>query len=207
MHPNPAFRRTDLMRSCAFANERGFGVLTINAQPYPLSSHIPFLLSEDLATVEGHLVRSNPIVSVLEEVPQRVMLVVSGPDGYISPDWYDQPDQVPTWNYVAVHLKGVLTLKPKEELSGHLDRVSAHFENRLADKEPWTQAKMSPDVLERMKTAIVPFEIELHEIDATWKLNQNKEDAARLAAADIVAKSEIGQELSYLAALMKDPPS
>ncbi len=207
MHPNPAFRRTDLMRSCAFANERSFGVLTINAQPYPLSSHIPFILSDDFATVEGHLVRSNPIVSVLKDGPQRVMLVVSGPDGYISPDWYDTPDQVPTWNYVAVHLKGVLKLKPAEDLDGHLDRVSAHFENRLAGKAPWTKDKMSSDILERMKVAIVPFEIELHEIDATWKLNQNKEEAARLGAAELVAQSEIGHELSYLAALMKDPPS
>ena len=207
MHPNPAFRRTDIMRSCAFANERSFGVLTINATPYPLSSHVPFLLSEDFSTVSGHLVRSNPIVSVLEGEAQRVMLVVSGPDGYISPDWYGQDDQVPTWNYVAVHLKGVLTLKPADKLGQHLDELSAQFESRLPGKAPWTRDKMTPDVLARMMAAIVPFEIELHEVDATWKLNQNKDDSARLAAADAVASSMIGHELAYLAALMKDPPS
>lgn len=207
MHPNPAFRRTDVMRSCAFAKERSFGVLTVNAQPYPLSSHIPFVLSDDLAKVEGHLVKSNPIVALSQEGPQRVMLNVSGPDGYISPDWYNTPDQVPTWNYVAVHLKGVLTLTPDADMDAHLDRVSGQFESRLPEKTPWTRHKMTPDVLTRMKAAIIPFEIELHEIDATWKLNQNKDDAARLAAAEIVATSEIGHELAYLAALMRDPPS
>lgn len=207
MHPNPAFRRTDLMRSCAFANERSFGVLTINADPYPLASHIPFKLSDDYATVEGHLVRSNPIVAVLQEGPQRVMLNVSGPDGYVSPDWYNEPDQVPTWNYVAVHLKGVLTLKPAEDLRAHLDRISAQFEHRLVGKPAWTTDKMTPDVLARMMAAIVPFEIELHEIDATWKLGQNKSDAARVAASEAIAASEIGHELNYLASLMKDPPA
>jgi len=207
MHPNPAFRRTDLMRSCAFARERGFGVLTINANPYPLASHIPFLMSDDLSTIEGHLVRSNPIVAQLEDAPQRAMLNVSGPDGYISPDWYKDVDNVPTWNYVAVHLKGVLTLKEPDTLGEHLSKVSAQFENRLTNKKPWTSDKMDPTKYARMKAAIIPFEIELHEVDATWKLNQNKDDALRLAAAEEVAKSEIGHELTYLATLMRDPPS
>ena len=56
---------------------------------------------------------------------------MSGPDSYISPDWYEVPDQVPTWNYVAVHLTGTLELRPQEELLDLLDRQSALFEARV----------------------------------------------------------------------------
>ena len=206
MHPNPAFRATDVLRSMAFAHERGFGILTVNAEPYPLSSHIPFVLSEDGAQVRAHLVRSNPIVTLLETGDTRAMLNVAGPDGYISPDWYGEPDQVPTWNYVAVHLKGVLRKISDENLEAHLDELTAQFENRLEPKLPWTSAKLSPEKHQRLMRALVPVEMELHEIDSTWKLNQNKPDAARLAAAEAVAASQIGQELAYLASLMKDPP-
>ena len=46
MHPNPSFRKTPEVLSLAFARERGFGTLAVNAPDGPLLSHIPFLLSE-----------------------------------------------------------------------------------------------------------------------------------------------------------------
>lgn len=56
-------------------------------------SHIPFQLSDDGTHVEAHLVRSNPILKLLD-APQPAKLVVSVADCYVSPDWYGVPDQV-----------------------------------------------------------------------------------------------------------------
>ncbi len=202
MHPNPAFRQTPEAMSLGFARERGFGILAVNAPGGPLMSHIPFLLSDDGQQVELHLVRSNPIIALLS-APQPAVIAVSGPDGYISPDWYGMADQVPTWNYVAVHLRGTLRLAPPEALRDMLDRLSATFEDKLQPKTPWTSAKMSDGVMVRMMRAILPCHMAVTGVDSTWKLNQNKPDAVRQRAAGSVAALGFGSDLALLAALMR----
>ncbi len=117
MHPNPNFRKETEERNIAFARERGFGTLAINAANGPLLSHVPLLLMEDNKSAELHLVRSNPIVRVLSE-PQDAVISILGGDSYISPDWYYIDDQVPTWNYIAVHIRGSISLLPRSEGRG-----------------------------------------------------------------------------------------
>ena len=205
MHPNPAFRQTPDAQSIAFARERGFGTLSVNGADGPLIAHIPFLLNETADMADLHLVRSNPILGLLDTA-QNVVIAVQGPDGYVSPDWYDTPDQVPTWNYVAVHLRGMLTRLPDTEMPDMLDRQSAHFEELLAPKPPWHSGKMTPGVMERMMRQIVPCRMAITQINSTWKLGQNKPEAARIAASAQMAARGIGQDTPLLAALMDSPP-
>ena len=199
MHPNPAFRQTPEDRNLNFARSRGFGVLTFGGEE-PLLSHVPFLLGQDGTFADLHLVRSNPIARVGQG---RAVIVVSGPDGYVSPDWYGVPDQVPTWNYVAVHLRGQLAPLPADTLSDLIDRQSAFFEERLRPKSPWTAEKMSGGVKDRMMRAILPFRLTIDTVDGTWKLNQNKDNAVRESAADHM-ETGVGNELGALAQLMRD---
>ncbi|MGB3407025.1 MAG: FMN-binding negative transcriptional regulator [Jannaschia sp.] len=201
MHPNPAFRNTPDARTLAFARDRAFGTLAVNAERGPLLAHVPFLLSPDADRADIHLVRSNPIVRLLD---RDAVIAVTGPDGYVSPDWYEVSDQVPTWNYVSVHIRGRLSRLPDEAMRDMLDRQSAAYEARLAPKAPWTAAKMTPEVLERMMRAIVPCRLDVMGIDATWKLSQNKPDAVRLRAAEKM-ETGLGTELGFLAELMRDP--
>jgi transcriptional regulator len=203
MHPNPAFRKVADAATLAFLRARAFGMLAVNAEAGPLLSHVPFLLSADAASADLHLVRSNPIAR-MDGVP--AVIAVSGPDGYVSPDWYGMGDQVPTWNYVAVHVRGRLERLPEALMRDMLDRQSAALEARLLPKSPWTADKMSEGALDRMMRAILPFRLHVDRIDATWKLNQNKPDTARLGAAEEMAQSGIGQETGALARLMRDPP-
>jgi transcriptional regulator len=203
MHPNPAFRTVSDDVTLAFVRSRAFGVLAVNAEAGPLLSHVPFLLSEDAASADLHLVRSNPIAR-MDGVP--AVIAVSGPDGYVSPDWYGVEDQVPTWNYVAVHLRGRLERLGDGVMRDMLDRQSAGYETRLQPKRPWTADKMSPGALDRLMRQILPFRLHIERIDATWKLNQNKPETARLGAAEAVAASGLGQETAALARLMRDPP-
>jgi len=165
-----------------------------------LISHVPFELGEDGKTLDLHFVRSNPI---LKHLPQSAVVAVQGPDSYISPDWYGVADQVPTWNYVAVHLRGTLETLPVDALHPMLDRLSAHFEAGLVPKPPWLTTKMSPGVMEKMMRMIVPCRMQVETIDGTWKLNQNKDDAVRLRAADHVAQHGQGSEVAALAELMR----
>ena len=205
MHPNPIFRKTDASRNFDFARDRSFGALSINGDDGPLMSHVPFLLAEDNQSLDLHLVRSNPIARALD-APVRAVIAVTGPDSYISPDWYGVTDQVPTWNYVAVHLRGTLERLPDSELRDVIDRQSARFEDQLAPKTPWTTAKMTPDVLEKMMRQIVPFRMRVESVGGTWKLNQNKPDTVRESAAGFVNGYGMGSEPAMLAALMLAPP-
>ncbi|MBS0125964.1 FMN-binding negative transcriptional regulator [Thetidibacter halocola] len=205
MHPNPIYRKTDAARSLAFARDRGFGVLAIAAEGVPHLAHIPFLVSDDGGMAELHLVRSNPIARALKE-PMPARLDVLGPDGYVSPDWYGIDDQVPTWNYVAVSFTGLLHPMPHDTLDSLLARQSAAYEGRLLPKKPWTMDKLTEETHQRFLRSILPFRLEITDIQSTWKLSQNKPDDARIGAAAHMPEG-MGQGLEALAALMADPPS
>ena len=205
MHPNPAFRKASADQNLALAARLGFGTLAVAQDGAPLLAHVPYVLDAGARRVDLHLARSNPIArACTDALPAR--LAVTGPHGYISPDWYAMDDQVPTWNYVAVHLTGTLRPLPPEALRPHLDALSAQFEAQLAPKPAWTAAKMPPEALDRLTRMILPFRLEVAQVDGTWKLAQNKPEAARLAAAGALAGSRIGDGLDELARLMRNPP-
>lgn len=201
MHPNPVFHTHSDQANLAFARQRAFGILAVNGADGPLMSHVPFLLDDDGENLWLHLVRSNPIVRALG-TPQAAKIAVSGPDSYVSPDWYGVADQVPTWNYIAVHLSGLLELRPVQELHDLLDRQSRLFEERLAPKAAWTSEKMSEGVMERMMRAIVPCRMKITGVDGTWKLNQNKPDDVRHRAATHIETEGLGSDLAALTRLM-----
>jgi transcriptional regulator len=115
MHPNPAFRQVPAEDSLAFAKARGFGTLCLNGDAGPIMAHVPFVVTESGGlSALIHLARSNAIAR--SALPAPAVLAVMGPESYISPDWYGAVDQVPTWNYVAVHLRGRLEAMPDEAL-------------------------------------------------------------------------------------------
>lgn len=202
MHPNPTFRQEPESRALAFAAERGFGVLTVCGPEGVLAAHVPFVLEED--RLAAHLVRSNPLARHLRAGPAAALMIVSGPDGYVSPDWYGEAEMVPTWNYVAVHLRGELSLLEGERLRPHLERLSANFEQRLAPKPPWTLDKMSEEAIAQKLRQIVPVEMTVASVDSTFKLNQNRGAAARAGAAAALAEGGTpGMETAALAALMR----
>jgi transcriptional regulator len=202
MHPNPIFHDADANKNLNFARDRGFGVLAVSQTDFPLISHIPFLLNADADRIDLHLVRSNPIAQLLAE-PVPAVIAVSGADTYVSPDWYGVADQVPTWNYVAVHLTGVLEKRPANELHALLDRQSAFYEDRLLPKPPWKTDKMTPEVMEKMMRMIVPCRMSVTGVDGTWKLSQNKPDEVRLVAAEHAAQHGFGSETQNIAEMMK----
>ena len=204
MHPNPIFRKASDARALTFVRARAFGQLTALGPDGLLASHVPILLSEDALTLDLHLVRSNPIARALTQ-PLNVLFALTGPDGYVSPDWYEIDDQVPTWNYVSVHLRGTLAKLDQDHMRDVLDRQTALFEDRLP-KPAWTAAKMTPDVLDKMMRQIVPCRMTITDVQSTFKLSQNKPDDVRLRAADAMAQSGIGAQTAALADLMRAPP-
>jgi transcriptional regulator len=166
--------------------------------PTEILAHVPFLMAADGSHLDLHLARSN---SVIGAVPAPAVMAVCGADAYISPDWYGVPDQVPTWNYIAVHLRGTLVPLPVDALEPHLNALSDVFESRLAPKPVWQPAKMSDGVMERMMRMILPFRLRITSVDGTWKLGQNKTAEAR---AGVIAALEATDPSHGIAAAMRN---
>jgi transcriptional regulator len=159
----------------AFVRERAFGTVIAVGSGMPTASHVPLLVSSNdkERRLTFHLARANALHERLADNP-NALIVIAGPDAYISPDWYVSADQVPTWNYVSVHLEGRATVLSRNEALPHVDALSHQFESRLAGKRPWTSAKMPTAKRDRMLQAIVPVEFTVERIQAQWKLGQHK---------------------------------
>lgn len=178
MHPNAAFRWEDRDAMRAFAKDVGFGMLFLNTPDGPHVAHLPFVDDR----IGFHMARNNAIARYLEGAES--LFVINGPDGYISPDYYGIPDQVPTWNYVAIELVGSVRKMDEAVLIAQSDALSHHQESKLAPKPVWTRAKMADGMFEKMLRGIDGFEMHITTWRSTLKLGQNKAEAVRIAAAD-----------------------
>lgn len=186
MHIPPRFQ-LDRTASLAFAGARGFGLVCAHDGDRPVASPLPFRLDyavDGTPLASFHVARNNPLAGLAKG---RWLLAVTGADAYISADWYASPDQVPTWLYEAVHLSGPVSVMSEQDLSAHVDALSAEFEARLAPKRPWTSAKMTAGRLAAMKKGIVGLVMSVEQVEGSLKLNQHKSDADHVAVADALA--------------------
>ncbi len=185
MYSAPIFRQTDEAQLTALVAERGFAMIVVAPEGRPLIAQAPVLL--DGRRLRFHLARGNPVAAALAEGATAV-IVVQGPDAYVSPDWYEIDDQVPTWNYLTVEMAGVARVLDEAGAMRLLDDLSAHFENRLTPKPPWTRRKMTPGRFEAMLRAIVSFELTVERLEGIWKLSQNKPAGIAAHASEAMAE-------------------
>lgn len=201
MHPASTFHWTDQAALRNFAEAVGFGILAVS-KPFGVGvAHLPFLfLGPD--RVGFHMAKRNPIAIGLDG--QRAVLVVNGPQAYVSPDWYGlDHNQVPTWNYLAAEFEGHVSALSNASLIAQVDALTAMHESRLAPKPEWTRAKMDDGRFEKMIEAVHGFELRVTDWRGTAKLGQNKPKSARMSAADAIQAAGNGD----LAALLREPPN
>lgn len=181
MHPNSSFRWDDREALRGFAEAVGFGMVFANTPDGPRVAHIPFVFLDE-SRIGFHLAKGNGIAKHLDGAD--ALLVVNGPDGYISPDWYGIDDQVPTWNYLSAEFEGQVTQMDADGLIEQVDALSAMQEQRLSPKTVWTRDKMSEGLFVKMTGAIRGFEMRVTGWRGTSKLGQNKSETVRHRAAD-----------------------
>jgi transcriptional regulator len=175
MHPAAAFRVEDEGRLLAELAARPFVTLAAAVEGRPMIAHAPVVvrrLAGGLA-LDFHLSRGNALSPHLAG-GFRAVAVSLGPDAYISPDWYEGADQVPSWNYVTVEAEGPVAALDDAGLVVLLDELSAQEEARLLPKPPWTRGKMQPATFERMVRGIIGARLTVERLEGTFKLSQNK---------------------------------
>lgn len=164
--------------------ENGFGLLVSPGDP-PEATHLPFLYAEGEGangTLYTHLARNNPQWQALR-TDQKVLAVFTGVHGYISPSWYEAKLSVPTWDYTAVHFHGLPELVEEPgEFRGLLERLVAFYEKHNGTS--WS-IDLPEDYLIKMMGAIVGVRIRITEVQAQFKLSQNRsvEEKKKVAAA------------------------
>jgi transcriptional regulator len=182
MHPNPGFRWEDRDAMRALVGEIGFGALFAATPDGPRVAHVPVVWLDD-TTIGFHVARGNGITRHLAGA--TALFNCQGPDAYISPDWYGTgPDEVPTWNYVAVELEGRVSAMDEAGLRALLAAIGDEHEARLAPKLPWTLDKVDPAKVAALLRGIIGFRLEVQAWRGTRKLGQTKPEPVRLAAAD-----------------------
>jgi len=183
MYAQPAFR-IDRAASLKFAAERGFGLAVGIDRGRPVASTVPFLLdpAEAPERLQFHVARANPL-GKLAEAGGTWLMSVQGHDAYVSPDWYESAEQVPTWLYELVHISGPVSVIPAGRMVTHLEKLSAKFEERLLPKKPWLLDKVSAQRQEMLLRAIVGIEMKIESIEGSFKLNQHKPEGDYVGTA------------------------
>jgi transcriptional regulator len=157
-----------------FLNSYGFGLLINNVQDDLTATHLPFLYEAnegDKGVLYTHVARNNPQWQSLSS-DKKVLAVFSGPHGYISPSWYSSNPAVPTWDYIAIHVYAYPELiEEKEKLYDLLAKTSDFYEKQ--NGTDW-KLDLSGDYYQKLAQAIVGIKLKIVDIQASFKLSQNK---------------------------------
>jgi len=142
------------------------------------ANHIPFIFdsSQGVDVLQGHVAKANKVWKTLSDNAD-VLLVFHGPNGYISPNHYPTKQRtgraVPTWNYVAVHVKGSMRcIHDDSWILNHITNLSDHHE--AEQPNPWSINDAPAEYIQKMLPAIVGLELDIVSITGQWKVSQNQ---------------------------------
>jgi transcriptional regulator len=149
------------MRRFSFAALITFG-------PQPQVSHLPFVLrTEPTLMLVSHMARANPHWRAFAGANES-LIIFQGPHAYISPSLYESEQNVPTWNYSVVHAYGKAQVR--EDTCAVLEEMISFYDQ--AYLEQWNG--LPEEYREKMKSAIVAFEIQVERVEGKFKMSQNR---------------------------------
>jgi transcriptional regulator len=176
MYNLPYFKENDLAVIKQFMRQNPFAILCgCNINNKPVATQVPLLLEEKEGKLFlcGHVQRKTDHQLAFEQ-NQNVLAIFTGPHTYVSASWYSNPQTASTWNYMAVHAKGILCFLGDDELLDILSKLTSHFENDI--HSPALVEKMPEEYVQKMMKAIIAFEIEVTHLDNVFKLSQNRDE-------------------------------
>lgn len=192
------FAQPDMATLQAAIERYSFATLVSGGAGGLSGSHLPLLLERAggaSGTLLGHMARAN--AQWREANGQEVLAIFHGPHAYISPQWYQATEVVPTWNYVVVHAYGRLeVIEDEAATEALLERMVRTFE--AGEEQPWQMSE--GDNVQRLLKQIVAFRIPITRLEGKWKLNQNRpvEQRQKVIAVLSARSDEQSQEIAKL---------
>lgn len=157
-----------------FLHAHPFALIVSNGPHGIEATHVPVEIEPSIngePVIRTHIARANPQWRTFTS-GEEILVVFTGPHAYISSSWYDHIN-VPTWNYLAVHIYGRVRILDHEETLASLNRLVARYEQ--GSKKPFSIEQMSEKDVHNHIKALVAFEISISRIDAKAKMSQNRD--------------------------------
>lgn len=182
------FKVTNFEEITEFIQMNSFGTLITTKKGKPIATHLPMQLvkEEEAYYITGHMAYGNSQWRTFETC-ESALVTFQGPHAYVSSSWYQQ-ENVPTWNYQAVHVYGIPIILKDEELKHDLTRLLQKYEKHRENPVLWEN--LSTSLLERELKGIVGFKIKVEEIQAAYKLSQNRNETDYRKIIDQLQKEE-----------------
>jgi transcriptional regulator len=184
------FREDDLPTLHALMRDYSFATLVTQHEGVPFASHLPLILAADegpYGTLFGHMARANAQWRDFD-ASQEMLVIFQGPHTYVSPSWYEEdPANVPTWNYAAVHAYG------SPRLITDYDACRALLDTLVRTNEApfatlWRLQMPEAELRKKMK-GIVTFAIRITRLEGKLKLSQNRPLADQQHVAETLQQS------------------
>ncbi|MBW4470425.1 MAG: FMN-binding negative transcriptional regulator [Stenomitos rutilans HA7619-LM2] len=184
MYVSPAFREDDLKKLVDFMQAFSFATLVTVVDNIPTASHVPLVTTvhDGVVKLTGHLAKANPQWQAFGQAES--LAIFNDPHAYISPSLYEKRENVPTWNYIAVHAFGkpqMITLAESPESIDAMIKAMVSF-YEPAYKPQWDA--LSAGYREGMMAAIVGFEMQVTKLEGKYKLSQNRSHFDQSNVAD-----------------------
>jgi transcriptional regulator len=203
MYVPKAFAVDDLPRLQDFMEEFNFATVVTQRNGELTASHIPFLLDrsvEPYGVLRAHVASRNPQLEDFRS-GSRALIIFQGPHTYISPSWYVNPRNVPTWNYTVVHAYGVPKILDQAAMVALLKDLVGKHENSF--EQPW-DFDPNDAWIQKLLPEIAGFEIKIEKLQGKFKLNQNRTAADRAGVIETLSASEDPPQIA-IAGLMAPP--
>ncbi len=183
---------TDFPKILEYIQKNGFGTLVSFAEHRPLATHIPMFVEqkEENIYLYGHIARANGQKEAFDQ-KQNLLAIFMADHAYISSSWYDHIN-VPTWNYIAVHLYGTAREITGEELTESIDRLVDQYE--VGRENRFYVHQMSDQERRAHYRGLVAFVMQVTEIHASEKLSQNRNDSDYCHIIDQLRKSDVASQ-------------
>ncbi len=177
MYNLPYFKEKEKEVILHFIHQHPFAFLTgCSEKGEPVATQVPVFIEdrEGKLFLTGHIMRQTDHQKAFEKNP-NALAVFTGPHTYVSGSWYSNPHQASTWNYMSVHVKGLLRFLDEDSLIKILRKTTLHFENGNL-QSPTVFDNLPKEYVNRLIRMIIAFEIEVTGIENVFKLSQNRDE-------------------------------
>ena len=185
MRPNPDYALDDPAEIARLVERHPFATLVSTpSSGVPVASHYPILLDRDAddLTVISHVGRPDEQIHELGRHP--VLLIVHGPQGYVSSGWYDGSPAVPTWNFVVAHLRGTPEILGEEENLRMLGELVDRFEQPRDRPRRMLGSPEDAAYARRIHRGTVGYRLRVESFEGKRKLSQDKTEVIARAVID-----------------------
>lgn len=176
MYNLPYFKEDDEKVVLQFIHDHPFAFICgCNEKREPVATQIPVFIEnrDGILYLSGHIMRQSDHHKAFENNPD-VLCVFTGDHTYVSATWYSDPHQASTWNYMSVHVRGILKLCGEAELVEVLKKTTLHFEGGNTGSTTVFE-NLPVEYRNRLMKAIVAFEVKVTDISNVFKLSQNRD--------------------------------